>query len=724
MQHCSSSIRPKKLASLAAVLVIVASCSTLAMAANVTKVEIHGVVFDEKSSTYNTTLQWDAQNFTGFWYTSGSGKSSETLKIDQSASSLTASSRVIQQENLQYNTSRTDQKFSIFSNTGKKVENGLEYNSTTGTFTKNITGGWYARLGWFGDLYVVVNGKANKLAKLLINHGTDVKEKKTLTIGETWSLGEGYNLTAQAIDAKASPRQAHLIFSKDGNKLDDKIVTEGQVYTYVEKSLAGESDVPVLATYAESIFAGTTSDIVQLRYTWLISRNVLEVKVGDQFGVFEVKEANENYVLLYNKDKPISLDQNSVQPLYGDLKFKVADSSTALRFYPIIEKTNLGKYELRGGAYDQSKYKGLVWDAQRFPGFWYTLGSGKSSENLAVDQSASSLTNASRTIEKENLQYNTSRTDQKFSIFSNTGKKVENGLEYNSTTGTFTKNITGGWYARLGWFGDLYVAVNGKANKLAKLLINHGTDVKEKKTLTIGETWSLGEGYNLTAQAIDAKASPRQAHLIFSKDGNKLDDKIVTEGQVYTYVEKSLAGESDVPVLATYAESIFAGTTSDIVQLRYTWFISQNVLEIKAGDKLGVFEVKEANENYVLLYNKDKISLDQNTVQPLYGELKFKVADSSTALRFYPVFEHTILAASQAESKTSNSTTNATPTITSTAVAPASTPVQVAAPTAVRTTPVKTTPTNIPVPKQPRFEALYVIAGIVIVAIIIGSNKR
>ncbi len=706
------------------ILTIFALMLLLAMpatAANVTKVEIHGVVFDPSSKTYNNTLLWDAQSFTGFWYASGGGKSSETLKIDQAASSLTASSRVIQLEKLLYNTSRTDQKYSVFSNVNKKVENGLEYNSTTKTFTKSAKGGYYARLGWFGDVYVAVNGKANKLAKLLVDHGSNIKDKKTLKLGTSWNLGEGYNLTVEALDTGTSPRQAWLSLSKDGKTFDNKVVNEGEVYTYVEKSLKGESDIPVFVTYVESIFTGAEgmSAFVQLRYTWLISRNVLEVKAGDKFGVFEVKEANENYLLLYNKDKTISLDQNTVQPLYENLKFKVADSATALRFYPIIEKTKPGKYEVRGGAYDQSKYKNLIWDAQRFPGFWYALGGGKSSETLTVDQTASRLTNANRTIKEEKLLYKTSRTDQKYKAFSEKGKKVENALEYNSTTKTFTKSITGGYYARLGWFGDLYVAINGKANKLAKLIKEQ--DKLDKQTLKLGTSWNLGEGYNLTVDALDTTVSPRQAHLTFTKDGNKLDEKHVTEGEVYTYVVKSLKGESDVPVFVTYVESIFTGAEgmAALVQLRYTWLISQNVLEIKAGDKFGVFEVKEANENYVLLYTKDKpISLDQNTVQPLYGELKFKVADSSTALRFYPIFEHTIQAAPKVELKAASATATATtaPTAAPTVAAtPAPASVQAAAPTAVQiaaATPVKTVTESTPVKKLLGFWGFYAILGL------------
>ncbi|MCG2736220.1 MAG: hypothetical protein L6282_07470, partial [Candidatus Methanoperedenaceae archaeon] len=205
--------------------------------------------------------------------------------------------------------------------------------------------------------------------------------------------------------------------------------------------------------------------------------------------------------------------------------------------------------------------------------------------------------------------------------------------------------------------------------KLAKLIKEQKKE--EKQTLKLGTSWNLGEGYNLTVEALDTKTSPRQAWLNFTKDGRTLDNRIVNEGEVFTYVEKSVSGESDVPIFVTYVESIFTGSEGMVtfVQLRYTWLISQKVLDIKAGDKFGVFEVKEANENYVLLYNKDTaINLDQNTVQPLYGELKFKVADSSTALRFYPLFEHTILPQKVEVNATSATTTNAS-TATVTAVA-------------------------------------------------------
>jgi|GEM_PF-2153131 len=55
------------------------------------------------------------------------------------------------------------------------------------------------------------------------------------------------------------------------------------------------------------------------------------------------------------------------------------------------------------------------------------------------------------------------------------------------------------------------------------------------KTMTVGETWNLGSGYTLTTQSIDAMAAPRQVWIVFSKDGHKLDDKVIREGDSYAY---------------------------------------------------------------------------------------------------------------------------------------------------------------------------------------------
>src|SRR5659263_443671 len=97
------------------------------------------------------------------------------------------------------------------------------------------------------------------------------------------SAGWGENMTGK----RTTPRQALFVLSKDGIEKDSKIIPQGKVYTYIEKSIGGESDVPLFVTYIDSVFAGPTSDIVQLKYTWAIDTSVTEIKSGDTFGVFK-----------------------------------------------------------------------------------------------------------------------------------------------------------------------------------------------------------------------------------------------------------------------------------------------------------------------------------------------------------------------------------------------------------------------------------------------------
>ncbi len=74
---------------------------------------------------------------------------------------------------------------------------------------------------------------------------------KTLAVGETWNVGEGYTITANAIDAKSG--QIWLVLSKNGKKLDDSTVNVGETYTY--------NNLKIKVT---KISAGATSDTVIL----------------------------------------------------------------------------------------------------------------------------------------------------------------------------------------------------------------------------------------------------------------------------------------------------------------------------------------------------------------------------------------------------------------------------------------------------------------------------
>ena len=56
--------------------------------------------------------------------------------------------------------------------------------------------------------------------------------QKMITIGEMWNVGNGFTLSVQAIDFTEKPIQMWIVLSKDGGKLDDKVLSEGDVYNY------------------------------------------------------------------------------------------------------------------------------------------------------------------------------------------------------------------------------------------------------------------------------------------------------------------------------------------------------------------------------------------------------------------------------------------------------------------------------------------------------------
>ncbi|HEY9204950.1 MAG TPA: S-layer protein domain-containing protein [Candidatus Methanoperedens sp.] len=133
-----------------------------------------------------------------------------------------------------------------------------------------------------------------------------------------------------------------------------------------------------------------------------------------------------------------------------------------------------------------------------------------------------------------------------------------------------------GSYMIVDWQDEKYVGLKNKTDKLVRLLLEQYF-WGEHKLLFEGDSWDIGSGWTLTAQSIDKYASPRQALLVLSKNGIKKDEKVIFEKKIYTYVEKSLGGETNIPTFVTFVDSILPSETTDAVLLRYTWAIDTNV---------------------------------------------------------------------------------------------------------------------------------------------------
>ena len=364
-----------------------------------------------------------------------------------------------------------------------------------------------------------------------------------------------------------------------------------------------------------------------------------------------------------------------------------------------------------------------TWNPYNFAGFYYDLKNNLGNENLAVVAPGTdscptpgpSVSSDGRTIKKDCLEYTTGAQAKVLYAVLN-GKATEgntNGLQ-NFGAGEMSSEF--GAYNIEGWQAQPYVGIKNTADHLAKLVIEQQNATSEKTTLTVGQTWDVGGGWQLTANSIDAKASPRQVWITLSKDGVKMDDAVVQQGSMYTYVAKNIGGESDVPLFVTYVDSIFSGATSDVVQLRYTWAIDTSITKLNGGDTYGVFTVERTSPNVMLNNDNSDVTLSRDTTVNLMGEMNFRTADSDVA-RFYPMVQYQISPTNITPTPTSTVTATVTGTATGTAT-------ETVTGTATYTGTATGTATATPTPKVPGFEAVFAIAGLLAVAYLVLRQRK
>jgi len=579
------------------------------------------------------TVSWNRSNFDGFFYDINDEHGSEKLTILNSASLI--GNRTIDVDNLIYSTSGDNKmlnvvKYGFNGNYNAAAQAGLAGFQAGGMSSED---GKYKVVGWQIERYVAVKNKTNKLSNLVFEQGRN--NNKTLTIGETWNLGQGWELTVNAIDARSAPRQVWFTLKNDGVVIDEQLARPGDVYTKVMSNLGEESNVPLFVTYIDAIFSGPTSDMVSLKYTWLIDTNVKEVKKGDEYAIFNTTKADESIIEMRNSRFPVTLTRGGTINLISTLNFKVADTET-LRFYLSGGTNGRIANETTGQKDNLNLSGGIVsWQPQNFGGLFYDLNDEFGNEKLTIIDSASLI--GTRTILQGKLKYSTSSDNKMMNVVRYPFNGNYSAAEQAGLGEFHAGNMSSedGKYRIIGWQGERYVVVKNKTGKLSGLVIEQGSG--DKKTLTTGETWDIGQGWELTVNSIDARGIPRQVWFTLKKDGGIMHEKMMKEGQIYTYVNSNLAGESNVPLFVTYVGAIFSGPTSDMVQFKYTWAIDTNVTDIRVGDWFGVFKVTDIDSSTIELRNTDyyPISLNKGSTLNLMGNMGFKVADSDT-LRFYP----------------------------------------------------------------------------------------
>ncbi len=592
---------------------------------------------------YQNEYIWNPYNFAAFWYDVNGDLSSESLIINTTLGGR--DNRTIDAGQLTYTTMPQPQDYKYYKDMGEALGT-VDGNSVTS----------YAIEGWMADEYVAIGTggskatNANKLAKLLVEFETS-SDKRTIATDEAWDLGGGFELAAKQIDLQYN--KVWLSLAKNGKEIDSSVIdanTDSR-YMYTE-TLSGVEDVVVFFCNVDAVFRGTESNLVQVKYVFLIDNDIVKVESGTTYGNMEVRTASADRIELTN-DGYIDLSKGDDVRIMDDMYFRVADNDP-VRFYPYKLYTETGDYDVRGtvaeanatGQLEEtgrgSGYysTGYTWNPYNFAAFWYDLDDDLGSEKLTIN---TTLTGSGRTIPEEQLIYTTSPQRQRYEIIKD---------EKTSCIGTVSGNNVTDYYME-GWMAEEYVAIstggstNANADKLVKLLVEFESS-SDKKTLATEEAWYLGGGFTLTARQIDLQGE--KVWMSLAKNGKEIDATLIDSSKSgdsrYMYTE-DISGVEDVVVFFCWVDAVFRGTESNLVQVKYVFLIDNDAEKIEPGKTYGNMEVETASGSQIVLMNDGSIDLSRNSDVQITKKMFFKVADNGT-VRFYPFVERTIRGAAPA----------------------------------------------------------------------------
>ncbi|MCK4459322.1 MAG: hypothetical protein KAU52_06335 [Methanosarcinales archaeon] len=291
--------------------------------------------------------------------------------------------------------------------------------------------------------------------------------------------------------------------------------------------------------------------------------------------------------------------------------------------------------QIRGEVVDAAtQIAPFIWTGQNFAGLYYDVD-----RNLMSDSLTSTVT-VPDTIEAGDLAYTAYRVESCY------------------------KNPEIGEYFAIGWFGERYMAVNGKPYLVSPIIFE--TDECDRKTLAAGDEWDLGNGYSLVVMWIDLGAN--EVLLLLFKDGSEVASSVIQPHETgdwfgnYGYIsgfpgaytvkmwdvpttstfvyQEDVGLEDDVPIFSVYVDAIFRGTVTNVVQLKYAMLIDDNpVRVIETG--AGMMEAETVTPESVRLVNNKRIKLYMDSDTRIAEDLRIHVADDRDGngvnnYRYYP----------------------------------------------------------------------------------------
>jgi S-layer protein (TIGR01567 family) len=242
----------------------------------------------------DTNGSWNSSNFQGF-------RHAEELVVWQTP--IDDTHRTIWESNLIYSTQPLLRDYHVYSNKGIEVEDS----------------GNYSIIGWLGEEYVVVDNLTRKWLTSRLIFEQNSTDARTLYIGETWDMGDGYSLKLNEIDGYDN--EAWIALEDSSGEIDNKVCDNQSAYI-ISVDLGAADKTPIFVTYLNKV----NYTHIELKYTWLISQDIITIQNGQPFGDFTAKTFYDKIIL--DNDEAVILSEGDTILLFDDYKFEVEDTST------------------------------------------------------------------------------------------------------------------------------------------------------------------------------------------------------------------------------------------------------------------------------------------------------------------------------------------------------------------------------------------------------------
>jgi len=536
----------------------------------------------------STTYTWSPMSFYAFYYDVDDNVGNESLQIILNPSNR--NDRNVRAGNLIYSTVPEPVTFK-YTAWGK-------YNVIGFMADKYFAG--YSGLTKITDVSQLSTINNQQLHKVLM----DDRNSRTLRTSTTYPLSDGYALSLKDI---GTGRVAMISITKDGGEVytDFKEVGDTLVYT---KKVGSISDLPLIVLHIGSVFMGTTESMVQIDGIFQISESFTSVNQNNNYGIMEITSVSDSSIEMSNRNS-FTLSSGSTIDIMGEMKFIVAKNTSVLRFAPMVKKS--GEYEVRGTISNNETPS--EWTPLSFEGFYYNIDEDIGTEKLTITRSG-------RNIQKNNIVYSTSSAPVSYK-YSGLGK-------YN-VIGFMAEKYFAGYVA--GVISDNRDISTMGQNQLHKVLIDDDT----QRIIYAGSTLTLNEGYVLKIKDVNLGAGTAEVWLSLLKDGNEVDDKVVSANRLYIYAPSKVGVVSELPIIALRVENIFRGKEATAAFVKGTFQISESYRTVNPGETFNRMEVDSVSADTITMTNPSTVSLDSGRSDTLMGNMRLKVADSSD-IRYYP----------------------------------------------------------------------------------------